>query len=171
MRMAKALETRFEQAGLGVVSTTVSADRRARFMQLLDIFLVILWVASGLLALVGALGLAGSMSINMLERTREIGVMRAIGAGDSVVQQMVLTEGVLIGLLSWLSGTLLAWPLGQVVTWLTGTYLLRTRLQYAFSTSGALLWLVVVMLLASLASYLPARAASRLTVREVLAYE
>jgi putative ABC transport system permease protein len=171
MRMAKALETRFEQAGLRVVSTTVSADRRARFMQLLDIFLVILWVASGLLALVGALGLAGSMSINVLERTREIGVMRAIGAGDSAVQQMVLTEGILIGLLSWLSGTLLAWPLGQVVTWLTGTYLLRTPLQYAFSTSGALLWLVVVMLLATLASYLPARSALRLTVREVLAYE
>jgi putative ABC transport system permease protein len=171
MRMAKALETGFEQARLRVVSTTVSADRRARFMQLLDIFLVILWVASGLLALVGALGLAGSLSINVLERTREIGVMRAIGAGDSVVQQMVLTEGILIGLLSWLSGTLLAWPLGRVVTWLTGTYLLSTPLQYAFSTSGALLWLVVVILLATLASYLPARAASRLTVREVLAYE
>jgi putative ABC transport system permease protein len=58
-----------------------------------------------------------------------------------------------------------------VVTWLTGTYPLRTRLQYPFSTSGALLWLVVVMLLATLASYLPAQAASRLTVREVLAYE
>jgi ABC-type lipoprotein release transport system permease subunit len=55
-----------------------------------------------------------------------------------------------------------------VVAWLTGTYLLRTPLQYAFFTSGALQWLVVVILLAS---YLPARAASRLTVCEVLPYE
>jgi putative ABC transport system permease protein len=72
-------------------------------------------MTSMLLAVVGALGLAGAMSINVLERTREIGVMRTIGASDGTVQQMVLTEGVLVGLLSWCCGTLLAWPLGQVV--------------------------------------------------------
>jgi putative ABC transport system permease protein len=73
--------------------------------------------------------------------------------------------------MSWLAGTLLAWPLGKILTDATGMYLVRTPLQYAFSLSGALLWLVIVIILAALASFLPARAASRLTVREVLTYE
>jgi putative ABC transport system permease protein len=97
--------------------------------------------------------------------------MRTIGASDGMVQQMVLAEGIFIGLLSWGCGTLLAWPLGQIVNWLTGTYLLRTPLQYTFSTNGALLWLGIVIFLAVVASYLPARAASHLTVGELLAYE
>jgi putative ABC transport system permease protein len=44
-------------------------------------------------------------------------------------------------------------------------------LTYTFSTQGTLLWLAVVLVLAAMASFLPARSASRLTVREVLAYE
>jgi putative ABC transport system permease protein len=170
-QMAKTLETHFEQAGLQVASTVITADRRGGFTQLLNIFTIIFSLTSILLAVVGALGLTGTMSINILERTREIGVMRTIGASDGMVQQMVLAEGIFIGLLSWGCGTLLAWPLGQIVNWLTGTYLLRTPLQYTFSTGGALLWLSVVIFLAVVASYLPARAASHLPVSELLAYE
>ena len=170
-QVAKALEAQYESAGMQVASTAIIADTRARVTRLLDIFTAILSVASLLLAMVGALGLAGTMSMNVLERAREIGVMRAVGASDGTVQQMVMGEGILTGVLSWAAGTLLAWPLGKLLTDAAGMYLLRTPLQYAFSAGGALLWLVIITLLAALASFLPARRASRLTVREVLAYE
>jgi putative ABC transport system permease protein len=170
-QLAKALEAQYESAGMRVASTAIVADTRARLIQLLDVFTAILLIASLLLAAVGALGLAGTMSINVLERTREIGVMRAVGASDRAIGQIVMAEGILIGVMSWLAGTLLAWPLGVLLTDLTSTYLVHSPIHYAFSLGGALLWLVIVVILAALASFLPARSASRLTVREVLAYE
>jgi putative ABC transport system permease protein len=113
----------------------------------------------------------GTMSMNVLERTREIGVMRAIGASDGAVLRVFLTEGVLIGLISWIVGTVLGYPLGQALTTAVGTTMLSTRLTYIFALSGAVQWLVLVVLLAAAASFLPAWNASRLTVRDVLAYE
>jgi putative ABC transport system permease protein len=124
-----------------------------------------------LLAVVGGLGLMSTMSINVLERTREIGVMRAIGASNGAVLQIILSEGIFIGLISWFVGLLLALPVGRVISQALGQAIFRTELSYTFSVPGAALWLVLVIILASLASFLPAWNASRLTVREVLAYE
>jgi len=115
--------------------------------------------------------LMGTMSLNVLERTREIGVMRAIGASDGAVRQVFMVEGILIGMLSWLLGAGLALPLSKLLSDAVGMAFTKAPLSYIFSTNGVLLWLVVVVILASLASFLPARSASRLTVREVLAYE
>ena len=55
----------------------------------------------------GSIGLTGTMGMNVLERTREIGVMRSIGAVDRVVMKTVIIEGVVIGVISWLLGALL----------------------------------------------------------------
>jgi putative ABC transport system permease protein len=125
-----------------------------------------------LLAVVGGLGLMGTMSINVLERTREIGVLRAIGAGDWAILRLVLVEGVLIGLISWTIGAALSLPIG---------YLLNKGMEVAFGDEGlytfvfayegVALWLAIVVGLAALASFLPARSASRMTIRDVLSYE
>ena len=133
---------------------------------------VYLLLAMGfLIAAVGALGLMGTMSTNVLERTREIGVMRAIGASDGAVQRIVVVEGILIGLLSWLVGGALAYPVGALLSGAVGRVLFQASLPYTFSASGVFTWLAIVIVLAGVASFLPAWNASRLTVREVLAYE
>jgi putative ABC transport system permease protein len=124
-----------------------------------------------LLALVGGLGLMGTMSINVLERTREIGVLRAIGASDRGVAQVFILEGIAVGLLSWLAGSVLAIPMSQGLNQALGGAMMGTSLTYAYSMPGLWLWLVVVIGLSALASFIPASNASRLTVREVLAYE
>jgi putative ABC transport system permease protein len=111
------------------------------------------------------------MSINVLERTREIGVMRAVGASDGSVMKIFIVEGLFIGLLSWLVGAILAWPIGKLLSDAVGVAFLQAPLNYTFSIPGMLLWLAIVLVLAALASVLPAWNASRLTVREVLAYE
>jgi putative ABC transport system permease protein len=85
--------------------------------------------------------------------------------------QIVIAEGVLIGLLSWLAGVVLALPLGKLLSDAVGAQFLQVSLSYTFSGQGALLWLALVIMLAALASYLPAQRAVRLTVREVLVYE
>ena len=97
--------------------------------------------------------------------------MRAIGASDGAVLRIVMAEGVIIGLLSWVVGSLLTYPLSLVLSDAVGVAFVGVPLSFAFSGFGTLLWLLLVVGLATLASFLPARNASHLTVRDVLAYE
>ena len=63
---------------------------------------MLLLTLAALIALVGAIGLAGTLSINVLERRREIGVMRAIGASGLTIASLFIGEGLILGLLAWL---------------------------------------------------------------------
>lgn len=131
---------------------------------------VLLFLAM-LTALVGSIGLAGTMSMNVMERTREIGVMRAIGATDRILFKMVLTEGLFIGMLSWLFGSLISFPVSVAMSDMISYSLFNTPSTFGISASGFAIWFGVVLVLSALASLLPARNATRLTIREVLAYE
>jgi putative ABC transport system permease protein len=120
---------------------------------------------------VGGLGLAGTMSLNVLERIREIGVMRAIGASDNKVLQVVMVEGIVLGILSWILGAAMSFPMSMFLSNQVGMQLFTFPLSFSFSPAGAIIWLVIAIALAAVASFLPAWRASRVTVREVLAYE
>jgi len=168
---SNALEQYFERIGLRVSGVTTLANERAEAEVAFDAIVALLLVMAILLALVGGLGLMGTMSINVLERTREIGVLRAIGAPNRGVAQVFILEGITIGLLSWCMGALLAIPMSQGLNEAVGVRMMGLPLTYSYSTPGLWLWLVVVLVLSALASFIPARNASRLTVREVLAYE
>lgn len=169
--VAQALESHFESRGMGVSTTVTTAQERQRSADQLNIIVVFLLIMAVLLAVVGGLGLMGVMSINVLERTREVGVIRAIGASNRSVLQIIIVEGIVIGLLSWLIGALLALPLGQLLASQVGQLFLGTPASYVFSGRGALLWLLIVVALSALASFLPAWNASRVTVRDTLAYQ
>lgn len=169
--LARRLEAHLQANGFGVSSTrTVGSFRQTAEYQF-NILITFLVIMAVLLAVVGGLGLAATMSINVLERTREIGVMRAIGASDTAVRHIVLVEGVLIGLVSWALGSLLAMPLSRVLSAQVGIAFVDAPLSHAFSLPAVVLWLLIVTALSALASVMPARSASRLTIREVLAYE
>jgi putative ABC transport system permease protein len=168
---AAQLTEQLEAAGYEV-STTFTIDTLRRFTgSFFDIIVYLLLTMGVLIALVGALGLMGTMSTNVLERTREIGVMRAIGASDRSIQQIVLVEGIFISWISWLLGALLAFPVGALLAQTVGAVLFQMALPYVFSANGVMLWFAIVTVLAAVASFLPAWNASRLTVREVLSYQ
>jgi putative ABC transport system permease protein len=168
---ATSLETRFKQSGSRVGSVALISEEMGEMEALFNAVIVLALVMACLLALVGGLGLMGTLSINVLERTREIGVMRAIGAADGSVARVFIIEGVVIGVISWFFGTLLAIPLGRALSDEIGTAFLQAPLSYTFALDGVTIWFVVVIALSAIASFLPARSASRLTVRDVLAYE
>jgi len=170
-QVAKDLRARFKQAGLQVSGTQTISELRESVEFQFNIIVVMLAVMAVLLAVVGGLGLMGTMSINVLERTREIGVMRAIGASNGAILRIVLVEGMMIGVVSWLIAFALAFPFSMLLSSVVGQAFLRSEISFTFSLSGALLWLCVVVALAALASFLPAWNASRVTVRDVLAYE
>jgi len=164
-------QAHLEEAGIRIgVGITVDEDI-AGMQMLFDVLFGMMLVMAVLLAFVGGLGLMGTMSINVLERTREMGVMRAIGASTGGILQIVEVEGILIGVLSWAVSLLIALPISKLMSDLIGQQLLSTNLNFTFSTGGALIWLGVVVILSGLSSFLPAWRAARITVREVLAYE
>lgn len=168
---SKEIETRLERAGLQVSGVSATSDLRTMIIQQFNMLIVFLLIMALVLALSGGLGLMATMSLNVLERRREIGVMRAIGASDGTVARIVVLEGLLTGLISFFFGTLLSLPLGRALSDMVGSSFLRAALSYKFSVEGTALWLVIILLIAGAASLMPARSASRVTVREVLAYE
>jgi putative ABC transport system permease protein len=137
----------------------------------LDILVTFLLIMAILTASVGSIGLAGTMSMNVMERTREIGVMRSIGAVDKAIMQMVILEGVVIGGISWLLGAILSFPITYMLATIVSLAVFKSPIDIKITWDGFLLWLLVVLLLSAIASILPARNAARLTIREVLAYE
>lgn len=169
--MAQRLKEQFDSAGMRVTNAGTTGEIRETIEFQFNIIIILLAVMAVLIALVGGLGLMGTMSINVLERTREIGVMRAVGASDGSVLRIVLVEGVLVGIISWLIGAALAYPMGQLLSNIVGMSLLESPLSYRFSINGTIGWLAAVLVIASLASFLPAWNASRLSVRQILAYE
>ncbi|MCO5244182.1 MAG: ABC transporter permease [Anaerolineae bacterium] len=171
VRVAAALEQKFKEDGYTVTQLSTRAENLEGTEYQFGILVNLLMVMTLLMALVGGLGLMGTMSINVIERTREIGVMRAIGAATRSIMQIITVEGILIGLISWIQATILAYPLSRLLSDQVGLAFTDAPLSFAFSVQGIVIWLAIVTIVAALASYLPARNASRLTVREVLAYE
>ena len=134
------------------------------------IFIFALILIAVVMAVVGALGLMSSMSTSVIERTREFGIMRAIGARSKIILRNVISEGVFIGLLSWLFAVPLSLPLSWGVGYLVGMLSFRAPLPLILSPWAVFGWLFLVVVGSIGASAYPARQASLLTVRETLAY-
>ncbi len=169
--VASALENHYEGVGMKVASATSIAETRARTATGANILVVFMVIMALLLAFVGGLGLMGTLSLNTLERTREIGVMRAVGASNGAIRGIVILEGIVIGLASWAIAALISYPFSKVLSDAAGLAFGGTAFAFQFSPPGVVLWLAIVVVLSVVASVLPAWNASRLTVREVLAYE
>jgi putative ABC transport system permease protein len=170
-RIAAQIEERFQVAGIEIRSTRTATEDRDIFRERFNIITTILLIMAFLLATVGGLGLMGTMSINVLERTREIGVMRAIGASNFAVLQIFIAEGVVIGVLSWIGALILAQPMSRIMSYVIGLNFARLPLTYVFDWRAPLLWMLIIAIIAVLASIVPARNAAGIPVRETLAYE
>jgi putative ABC transport system permease protein len=170
-KMEGSLLAHFEAYGIEVSGTETTQVMRSENRLIFTIVVAFLVLMAVLLAAVGGLGLTTTMSINILERVREIGVLRAVGASNGSVRRIVLAEGVAIGALSWGVGVLLSLPISRFMSEQLGLALIKVPLSYQYSLIAAVGWFFVLQVVAVLASLGPARNAVRLTIREVLAYE
>lgn len=171
----------FFLAGLDLRSSLINtADRiyagrpaaaRYSFDQHMLMIYVFLLVVSAILASLGGLALATTMSLNVRERRREIGVLRAIGASPAAIRQIFVAEGAAIGLLGWALSAALSLPFAKGVGDLLGSRLFRGPLDFRADLAGLAIWLAVSLLLGTLASLLAAWRAARASLRDSLAYE
>jgi putative ABC transport system permease protein len=170
-RVASQLKQHFKDASFVTSNDTTRHTFLGRFTEVFNIILIVLVIMAVVLAVVGGLGLTGAMGMNVLERTREIGVLRAVGASNFMVRQVVVVEGLIVGFISWLLGVALSAPSGWALASAVIFAVLKSTPQYHFSVWGMFIWLAVVLTIGALSSLLPALKASRLHVREVLDYE
>jgi putative ABC transport system permease protein len=169
--LGREIETRLKERGYRISDVQAGRSLTATTASGLNILTGFLLMMAVLIAVVGSIGLAGTMSLNVLERTREIGIIRAIGASDRSVMELVMVEGLLIGLMSWIFGLLLALPVSSMMANAIILALFGATADFTFTPIGVILWGIVVVILSVFASVGPARNATRLTIREVLAYE
>lgn len=124
-----------------------------------------------MMGIVGTLGLMSTMSMNVMERTREIGVMRTIGATPGKIRNLVTGEGLIIGLISIFIAFILSLFLSYYLGRFIGNMAFGIPLSLVLSITGLLIWILIIGIGSYIATYYPARKANVITIREALAYE
>lgn len=162
---------RLDQINFDIQASQTTTQLKETNAAQLDILIVLLLVMVVLIAIVGGLGLAITMSLNVMERTREIGILRSLGAGNGAVRRVVILEGVVIGLISWAVSIPCSIPLAIWLGNSLGLSLLARPLDYIFSVPAVLIWLGLMIVISVVASIIPAQSAVRLTIRDALVYE
>ncbi|MGA8145562.1 MAG: ABC transporter permease [Candidatus Acidiferrales bacterium] len=166
------IESAIKDMGFSTFSL-LDATRNLRiFFTIFDLLLAIF----GSLALaVSTLGIVNTLVMAILERRREIGVLKALGAADRDVKQLFFAEAGVMGLMGGIFGVGMGWIIGRAVTWGTNVYLQRQNLPpaHVFSVPlwlifGGIAFSIVVSLVAGL---YPASRAARLNPVEALRYE
>ena len=169
--LANAIETRFKDLNMKVMQTETMANTRKTADTSFAITVDMLLVLALIIAVVGAIGLAGALSISVIERTKEIGVLRSIGARSRIILRMFLLEGIVQGLLSWLIAVPLSLLLAPLLANVMGQALFSAKLVFGYNFAAVLVWLGVILVFSTLASILPARSATQVNVRQSLSYE
>ena len=168
---SKAIEQALENAGISVAGIQALSDSRKSFSDHLVIIKSALIFAALLVVLVGGLGLTSTLTLNVFERTREIGILSAIGATPGTIARDVVFEGMVMAVLSWCAALLVSIPITFALDAATGQMFIRSALDFYMSPIAAAVWLLLVLILAALSSFYPARRSARLAVREAIAYE
>ncbi|WP_344138946.1 ABC transporter permease, partial [Luedemannella flava] len=135
------------------------------------IFIFVLIALAVLMAVVGLLGLASTMSIAVTERTREYGIMQAIGATPPMIRRLVITESVLTGAIGCVIAIAAGLPLSAVVGDVLGRLSFGLPLPTEIAPGGFAAWVVLAVAGAAGAALTAARRAAGLTVRETLAHQ
>jgi len=176
-QIAKGLRKYYEANGVqvssqrGIFGMSESSNETAdTLISQFNFLIVLLGVMAVLIGAVGSIALSGALALSVLERRREIGVMRAIGASSWSIFRLFIGEGLILGWMSWLIALPIAIPASKMMVQALGSAF-NADIQYNFTPFGPVMWLIIITVLSVLASILPARGATKISVRESLAYQ
>lgn len=158
------------QRGVFGIGGDATVETAQTLISQFNFIVILLALMAIIIAVVGSIALSGTISLSVMERTREIGVMRAIGASSWDVSRLFIGEGLILGWLSWLIALPLSVPAGKIMLTAISQAFKQDYL-YHYTPTGALVWLGVITILSVLASWAPARSATRISVRQSLAYQ
>ncbi|HWC19718.1 MAG TPA: FtsX-like permease family protein [Terriglobales bacterium] len=167
------IENQLKQEGYNTFSLLDATRNLRKFFAILDLFLGIF----GSLALaVASLGIINTLVMSILERRREIGIMKAIGASDGDVQKLFFAEAGAMGVFGGALGVLLGWTIGRIINIGTRIYMQRQQQFTPDDVWLVPLWLVLgavgfSLIVSLVAGLYPAARAARLDPVQALRYD
>jgi putative ABC transport system permease protein len=168
--VTKHLEELFERRNFDVANSQTEAEMRQTYEFQFSTVTTMLFALAIIMAVVGGIALTGTLSIGVIERTKEIGVMRAIGARTTTILGIFILEGALQGVLSWLVALPISLLFSQPLAATLGHVMFGATLDYQYNWPAVGIWLGIILVISILASILPARRAARISVRDSLMY-
>jgi len=166
------IEAAVKKMGFGAFSLLDASKSLKIFFRVLDL---LLGLFASLALAVATLGIVNTLVMAILERRREIGVLKALGAADSDVKRLFFVEAGVMGLIGGIAGVILGWLIGRALTLATNIYLKRQELP-GVEISSVPLWLVLfgigfAIAVSLVAGLYPASRAAKLNPVEALRYE
>lgn len=167
------IEQQFSIRGKAILSAESKAEQynilTAHFTTTLVSFLIVAVMS----ICVAGFGLASTMSVQVSERTREIGIMKSMGGGIKQIKSIVTAESTFISLFSWGISSIFAIPATSLAIYVIGVYVLEIPLSLSpVSIIVSLLtWLVLTLLVGRLASRTAAKRAANISIKTALTFE
>jgi putative ABC transport system permease protein len=124
-----------------------------------------------LLIIVGGLGLITTMGINIVERIREMAILKAIGVTDKKLLGVTITKGFIIGFLSWAIAIVVSIPVSYYLGNKFFNIFFETSLNFNISVTGIVVWFGIIVVFSVIAVLIPAQNANKLSIATGLSYE
>ncbi|ETT49797.1 FtsX-like permease family protein [Paenibacillus sp. FSL P4-0338] len=167
------IEEKLEQEGIN----TYSSESKTNFYTVvkkhsLMTMYTFLFVAI-IVVIVGAIGLTSTMSIQVVERTKEIGIMKAIGSTTKQIKRIITAESIFIALISWSITLILGIPIEYLGSIVIGNVTIKTPLTvdlFSFILPN-IIWFVILLLVGYMSSIFSSRKAAKMKVKETLVFE
>ncbi len=166
--LATRLDNQLSAQGLAPSVTTI-AQFNQRSQSQFQILYILFYAVAFIVGLVGVLGLANTLTTSVLERRREIGILRSMGATGWRVSRVFWVEGLALAFIAWLIACVIGIPGAMAFLALIGNVLLP--INFAFNPAALVAMLVVILVIATLASFGPTFSAARARVADILRYE
>jgi putative ABC transport system permease protein len=170
-KIIASIEDNFTRSNIDILDSWKTTYFREAFLGHLKIVIISLIIIAFFTVIIGGMGLASTMAINVMDRMREIGIMRSIGASNKEVYKIIIGESFFIGIISWLAGIIISIPFTFLIGNIFGSIFMKTNINTTVSLFGILIWLIVSFIIIIIASYFPANKAVNISVHEVLTYD
>ncbi|PLR65944.1 hypothetical protein CYJ36_21305 [Bacillus sp. UMB0893] len=167
-KAANEIDGLFEKNGIAVQAFEKSEDRKERPKQIIGMVVFALFSTGALFVVIGVVNVMTTMSVNVLERKKEIGIIRSIGGSKWRVYGLFLREGILISVISWTFAVGLSYPLYLFLSKAIGQTLLNGSLQHVFPLYGIWMWFGASLVTGAISGYFPSRKAVNQPLSELL---
>ena len=162
------VEDSLEKEGMHVNSSLNQSEFLILLRDHIGVIMSFLLAMASLVLLIGGLGIISLMNMNIWERRKEIGIMRATGAGKWQINKIIAVEMLLFGTMSWIFGWMVSFPLSRIISDFFGNLILETPLDFLVNQQGLFITFFVMTGILFLSGVFPIRTAMRLSVNKAL---